>query len=223
MTLLSVLGVPLLLALGAWQLERGSQKRSMENEYLAQLTRLPVAISELDELQHFARVALRGRYDEKVFLVDNQVSDGVVGYWVVQVFDEVGGQRFLTNRGFIAALDRRDRLPLIRTSPQTVKVVGVVWPFMGLLPEWGQSEWATGWPKRVQSLDIARMAALVGAVPIEVRLEAGQPGVEAPAPFVVGLNDDKHMGYAATWFGLAVVLAVGFVAVGLTSARSRND
>jgi len=223
MTLLSVLGVPLLVALGAWQLERGSQKRSMENEYLAQITRLPVVISELDESQRFARVALRGRYDEKVFLVDNQVSDGVVGYWVVQVFDEVGGLRLLVNRGFIAATDRRDRLPLIQAPAQTVNVVGVVWPFMGLLPEWGQAEWATGWPKRVQRLDVARMAVLVDAEPIEVRLEAAQPGVETPAPFVVGLSDDKHMGYAATWFGLAVVLAVGFVAVGLTPSRSRND
>ena len=98
-------------------------------------------------------------------------------------------------------------------------VVGAVWPFLGLLPVYDEDAWAAGWPKRVQRMEITRMAKEADAVAVEIRLEPGQPGVAQAAPFASVLSDAKHRGYASTWFGLALVLSVGYVIFGIRSAR----
>ena len=65
-------------------------------------------------------------------------------------------------------------------------------------------------------MDIVQMAeALDDAAAVEIRLEMGQPGVQVPARLYTGVNPERHLGYAAQWFGLAIVLAVGYVFVGL--------
>ena len=63
------------------------------------------------------------------------------------------------------------------------------------------------------------MSAESGAWPAELRLEPGQPSVLRPAPFASRLADDTHRGYAATWFGLAVVLLLGYLYLGFASSE----
>ena len=77
---------------------------------------------------------------------------------------------------------------------------------------------------RVQRLDVARMAErLEDAVPVEIRLETAQPGALRAAPLTVGLQAERHEGYAAQWFALAGVLIVGYAVYGLRGAqRSRR-
>ncbi len=55
-------------------------------------------------------------------------------------------------------------------------------------------------------------------MPIEVRLEAGQPGVLRAAPLAVGLAAERHAGYAVQWFALAGVVLVGYALYGLRNA-----
>jgi cytochrome oxidase assembly protein ShyY1 len=61
------------------------------------------------------------------------------------------------------------------------------------------------------------MAVAAAAWPVELRLEAGQAGVLEPAPFASRLSDDKHRGYAATWFGLAIALVFGYLFLGVSA------
>lgn len=218
MTLLFMLMMPILLSLGNWQLQRGEYKRQLESQYLLQLTQLPVAVSDNTLSQPFQALRLVGLYRLEMFLVDNQVSKGRTGYWVYQVFDESTFGPLLINRGFVAANGRLE-LPKIATPANPVALVATVWPQLGLIPAWGNQDWAEGWPKRVQRANVQRMAALVDTWPAELRLEPGQPSVLEPAPFASRLADDKHNGYAATWFGLAVVLLLGYLYLGF----SRSD
>ena len=222
MTLLVAILLPTVLALGTWQMNRGVYKRAMETDYLGQLTALPVAARELDPAVRFQRVRLIGEFLPQAFLVDNQILDGQVGYWLVQGFRDIEGQRFLVNRGYIAGTGARDRLPPIDTPSGQLQVVGAIWPFTGLLPVLDEDVWAEDWPKRVQRMDIKRMAASIDAQPIEVRLEPGQPGVAAAAPFAQVLSDAKHRGYAATWFGLAAALVVAYAAFGFKTGREQS-
>ena len=67
------------------------------------------------------------------------------------------------------------------------------------------------------------MAAVVDAAPVEVRLEPGQTGVTKAAPLASVLSDAKHLGYAATWFGLAAALLILYVIYGLKRAREQRD
>lgn len=222
MTVAVALLLPGVVALGNWQLARGAEKRAMETDYLTKLNAIASAPVALTAQPRFQRVRLQGRFVEQAFLVDNQVFEGRPGYWLVQVFDDVSNQRLLLNRGFIGGLAHREVLPAFKTPPGELSLIGTVWPFTGLVPVLDDDHWAADWPKRVQRLDVVRMSELVGAVPVEIRLEPGQPGVDKAAPFAQVLSDATHMGYAATWFGLAVTLLVGYIVFGVKTAREIN-
>ena len=197
--------VPLTITLGLWQLDRGAQKRDMEMAYLTKLTELAVAPTEESLSTSFQRIRLSGEYKSEYFLVDNQVKDGQIGYWVIHRFVS-DSESYLINRGFVAGTEARSVLPKVDVPSGTQDIVGVVWPFTGLLPVYDEDIWANDWPKRVQRLDIERMAEVAGAHAVELRLEADQVGVLIAAPFAKVLSDEKHLGYAATWFGLCAAL-----------------
>ena len=226
MTAFVIVMLPLLLSLGNWQVQRGALKRDLESQYLEKLTELPKAVSVDVMSQPFQALKLNGRYQPETFLVDNQVSRGKTGYWVFQVFDEATVGRVLINRGFIASTTRY-HLPEVPMPDETVALVATVWPELGLIPAWGPQEWSGDWPKRIQRVNISRMAVAATAWPAEFRLEAGQPGVLEPAPFASRLSDDKHRGYAATWFGLATALVLGYLFLGFSASarvqRAKND
>ncbi len=210
MTLFVVFFLPLVAALGTWQLDRAAQKRAMAERYLEQLSRLPVAPERRTALDPFTRVVLSGQFTQEVFLVDNQIEKGQVGYWVVHTFDDESGDRFLVNRGFVAAPVSRQELPVV-DAPDVSGTVGVVWPYTGLVPVLDDDVWDDGWPKRVQRMDIERMARRVGARELEIRLEPGQAGVYKAAPFAARMTEGMHLGYATTWFGLGLALLVLYV------------
>ena len=221
MTAFLVVMLPTLLSLGAWQLERGDQERALENQYLAKLTELPVQPSPQSLSQPFQALRLFGRYHPEIFLLDNQVSNGIVGFWVYQVFLDQSLGKLLINRGFVASLGR-DVLPIVETPDTEITMVATVWPQLGLIPAWGEQQWSATWPKVIQRANVDRMAQMVSAWSVELRLEPGQPSVLKPAPFASRLSDDKHRGYAATWFGLAAVLVLGYCYLGFTQSAKRG-
>ncbi|MEZ7818853.1 MAG: surfeit locus 1 family protein [Candidatus Azotimanducaceae bacterium] len=214
MSIFTLLLTPLLLLLGNWQVDRGAEKRALETQYLAQLAGLPAPPDAASLAIPFQTIRLTGRYQPNYFLLDNQINNGQVGYWVIQVFlDELNG-RFLLNRGFIAGSTDRGVSPSVTVPEGRLSLVATVWPDLGLIPILVDSAWSEGWPKQVQRLEIDRMAKLADAYPVELRLEAGQPGVLVAAPFAQGFSDAKHKGYALTWFGLSITLLLGFVLFG---------
>lgn len=221
MTCFIALMLPLLLSLGNWQLQRGAYKRDLENQYLAKLTELPQQISAQTLSQPFQALRLSGNYRNEIFMVDNQISEGRTGYWVFQVFDEAKAGLMLVNRGFVAS-DGSRSLPNVNTPTQTVSFVATVWPSLGLIPAWGSQDWSDAWPKRIQRANVGRMAEIAGTNPVELRLEPGQPSVLEPAPFASRLSDDKHNGYAATWFGLAIVLLLGYLYLGFSPSQKNH-
>ena len=106
MSLAVTLLVPLMLGLGFWQLDRADQKRAHQDTLFSRLASAPVAGRDTLAPEPFQRVRLEGRFEaDRYFLVDNQVADGVVGYWVVQSFSTPQGVRWLVNRGWIAGGD----------------------------------------------------------------------------------------------------------------------
>lgn len=236
MTTFVGLMLPLLLSLGFWQVDRGAWKRQMESAYLDRLTSLPVTPGAAQAWPDFTRLKLSGHFGDEVFLVDNQVLDGQTGYWVVQSFRtqaaasqaltdraqvDQSARVLLVNRGFVPAPSRREQLPEIDPVDGQVQVTGVVWPFTGLIPVLDEDIWPAGWPKRVQRLDVQRMAQLIDATAVEIRLEES-PWARQPAPFAAVLSDAKHRGYAATWFGLALALVVLYGIWGVKNARQTN-
>ena len=172
MTVFALVMLPALVALGFWQLERAEEKRALIEDFLREqnaLAELPGA--EISNVA-FKRLRLVGRYEPgRYFLVDNQVRRGLNGYAVVASFLTRDGRRWLVNRGWVAAPVSRDQFPEIE-SPEGVQTdVVMLWPDLGLIPLAGRDPWSSVWPKRVQRLNVARMASqLEIVVAREVRL-----------------------------------------------------
>jgi cytochrome oxidase assembly protein ShyY1 len=219
--------VPLGVALGAWQLHRGEQKRVLEEGYLASLGGLPISEAELRSLGTavaLRRVRLIGTYDAaRQFYVDNRTHRGASGYWVVTPFTTSQQTAYLVNRGWIGA-NGRESLPAAPVPTGVQRIEVVAWPPTGLGLLARADEWAEDWPKRVQQLDVERMAQHVPlALVMELRLEAGSPGVLEPVAATVDLSPARHLGYAVQWFALALALSLTWIVVGVRRGRGSLD
>lgn len=203
--------LPTVVTLGFWQWNRADEKAALEEAYFDQLG------SRVDEpgekIESFSRLVFRGEYGSHQYLVDNQVLQGQVGYWVMQLFIARDGRRYIVNRGWIAAAAARSLLPDVETPTGLVEIVVLVWPQMGMPPILGSDDWPEGEKIRVQRRDLDQMAKRSDALPIEMRLEAGSPGVFRAAPTDLEFGRERHVGYAVQWFGLGVVLIIGWIVV----------
>ena len=222
MTILIAVTIPLSVGLGFWQIDRAAQKRAIEEARLASYGALPIGEQQLIRAPAFASARVEGRYDAaQQFFVDNNTHRGAPGYAVVTVFNSLGGQRVLVNRGWVAAPSSRARLPNAPAPQGQVRIVGTLWAPSKATRD--TSAWDSGWPKRVEYFDAARMSETVGgAVPIELRLDESQSG--SLEPIIVGedLSARRHTAYAVQWFSLAGALAVAFVILGLRRGRDRD-
>ncbi len=217
MTVFVAVFLPLLATLGIWQIGRADEKRDREELVIQRLGMLPVAVPKSIEDMQYRHVRLHGTFESnRYFLLDNQIYNSTPGYWIVASFLADDGRRWLVNRGWIRAPEVREKLPVVESVKGRQTLIGIVWPELGLIPLLADDVWPETWPKRVQRMNVGRMAAtLDNTTPVEIRLEAGQPGVMQPVRLYTGMGPQRHLGYAAQWFGLAVVLMVGYGFFGL--------
>ena len=225
MSLFTLFFLPVLLWLGTWQLDRASFKQDLELEYLDSMSELAVDIDELDEevlgsVENFTKLRVEGRFIDKVFFLDNQTTNGKVGYWVFQPFlTDKSRKNLIVNRGFVAAPSFRDELPEVITPTGRLVIEATVWPFTGLPPILGDDNWGNVWPKRIQTKDLFRMGKMTGSYPQELRIGPSEAGALGTLPELEQLDDSKHLGYALTWFGLAITLFVSYLVFGFQAKR----
>jgi len=218
--------LPLLIALGFWQLGRAEQKARLQADYDARLSLPAVALgsgtTEVSELR-YRRVTARGTWDaDRLILLDNRVHHGRVGYHVLTPLRLEGGDsRVLVNRGWIALGDSRDRLPHIDTPAGTQTVDGLATVpsagFFTLESRAPSGSWETVW----QNLDLRRFAASVSypVLPVVVLLDPSSPGGFEREWARLDAGIATHRGYAVQWFALAAVLLVYYLGANLR----RND
>ena len=212
MTAFVAVFIPLLASLGIWQMGRAEEKRDREELVFQRLSMSAVAVPKSVAGLMYRHVRLQGAYESnRYFLLDNQIDESKPGYWIIASFLADDGRRWLVNRGWVQAPLLREKLPEVERVEGQLTLVGIVWPQLGLVPLLAEDLWPETWPKRVQRMNVTRMAAVLdNATAVEIRLEAGQPGVTKPVRLYTGVGPDRHLGYAAQWFGLAMVLIVGY-------------
>ena len=214
LTLLTAALLPLLLSLGSWQLRREQEKVDLQQQYATRQAETPIALSRMDEdaeLQ-YRQVELAGRYDNAHhFLLDNRIHQGQAGYELLTPVITDGNDVVFVNRGWLSQGASRSQLPepLPIEGPVTLRgsvYVQVGTPFVldGTMP-------VAGWPRVIQSLDIAAMAEAAGysanaVFPHSVRLAEGEPGVLIRDWPVITTTPEKHRAYAVQWFAMAAML-----------------
>lgn len=185
--LFTLFGVAVLIAMGAWQMDRRAWKRdlihTLESRLAAEAVPLPAVIDDPAAWAH-RRVVLTGRLIMgSDVLLTARPKQGRAGYELAALLErDGGGPPVLVNRGFIP-LDWRD--PAARPpSPEGVHaVVGVV---------------RLSGADRALTVDLQ---TLDGAAP---------QGFPEPVPPRVDLPDN-HLQYALTWWALAAALATIYI------------
>ncbi len=226
-TLFSVPVLAALIGLGIWQLQRLEWKDAEIAERRARggapPVSLPAAVDDPRELA-FVRVRVRGTFDHgsERYLVARPL-DGRPGLHVVTPLVLEDGRALLVDRGWVPE-SRKD--PATRAEGQLPGVVELE----GLLRTGGWRGYTWLRPENLPAenvwlwVDLAAMAETAGlARPvIGVYLDAGP--AENPGGLPVGgqarieLPND-HLGYAITWFSLALALVVIYVVYHLRGAN----
>lgn len=214
-----VLGLPLLVSLGVWQLSRAAEKEQALRVFEEQRAAAPVPIASVDASDDARldgkRVLLRGRYlPDKSFLLDNRVLAGRVGYELLMPFADASGLTVIVNRGWLLAPPTRDQLPPLETPAGDIELRGEIHvPLSDSVADIMATE---GWPSVVQSVDVRALSARAGIRTFAylVRLEPGQPGVTDADWPRVNMAPERHRAYALQWFLMAIALAVVFVSGG---------
>ena len=206
-----------LVVLGAWQVQRLHLKEGLIAERQARSTAPAMALSDplgAPEELVFTRVRVRGefRHERETYLVARTLA-GSPGLHVVTPMILEDGRALMVDRGWV---------PESRKDPSTRPDGQVEGPVVleGLLRTGGWTGPSWLMPENLPGenlwfwVDPPAMAAGLDRPVLEVYLDAGP--AENPGGWPKGgqtrvsLPND-HLGYAITWFTLAIALAVIYV------------
>jgi surfeit locus 1 family protein len=229
----AVLVFAVLCGLGTWQLQRKAWKEALIAALTEQIAAPPAALpapatwSKLDPASDdYHRVRFSAEFDYAGEALVYAAAAGFrpdvsgPGYWVFTPARLTDGGLLMVNRGFVPE-GRQD--PKSRADGATTGAVAI----MGAM-RWPDSRhWFTPQDDPAHNLWFSRdpqaIAAAKGLGPVApfyVEQETPVPpgGLPQPGKIVVNLPDN-HLQYAVTWFGLAIVLVVVFIAWVFSSGR----
>lgn len=211
----SVVTAALLAGLGVWQLHRADEKSALQTRIEARARLAPLDLNaaaaqrgDMVGLQ-WRHVDMSGAWEgSRQILLDNQVADGRVGYFVFTPFRLAGcACAVLVNRGWIAIGASRSASPDIRIDAGSTRVNGIAAPIPASGLWLGGEIDASLSPGlfRVQRLDLAELSRALGfeLLPITVRLDPVAPDGYRRAWRPPDTNSSRHVAYAVQWFLLA--------------------
>lgn len=204
----------LVLSLGVWQIDRGYNKKELENTFLERQSQpvKEIKYNAFLESDLYRNVVLEGKYLEKVFFLDNKIHNGKPGLKVFSPFETTNNNLVLVSRGWIE-LEDRSKLPTINTTKNVLKLQGVLRPESQDFVLENEEMNNKNNPILLQTVNLSELSNFLGKPLSPYILELSELSESA---FVktwqpINLSSFRHFGYAVQWFGLAVVLIVGYV------------
>jgi surfeit locus 1 family protein len=217
-TLATVLAVGTTTSLGVWQLSRAAQKQARQAAMDAQSVKPPLTATSLNTTRDpmaslHQRARLRGSWAPLNTLVylENRPMAGRVGFVVVMPFIlEEGQGALVVQRGWVPrGMDDRTRVPPVDTPSGIVEIEGR----MALPPSdlYALGDATSGAIR--QNLNLSQFSTQTGLKLFPLTLQqAGESteGLLREWP-VVNLGIEKNYGYAAQWFGMALLFSLLYV------------
>jgi surfeit locus 1 family protein len=205
-----------LISLGFWQLRRADEKRQLVAAF-ASGQQATIELTGATTLQpgRYQHIHARGQYDVvRQLLLDNlPSSEGAPGYHVLTPFIVASsGAVLLVDRGWVSMGANRKTLPNVEADAQLREISGRI----DELPRPGvrmgaAGEESVGWPKVFNYPRYEDLRALYGERLMReiVLLDPQEPsGYERIWQARFGLTPERHMGYAITWFVMALTLVI---------------
>lgn len=211
----------LLLNLSVWQWHRADEKR----EFLAQQQKagqqdnlqLLDTIDNTADTLRYRKVTVTGHYDTaQQFLVDNQVSGGKVGYFVLTPFKlQNSNKAVLVNRGWLIANQDRKVLPDVRLKiTDTITITGRAnhFPPVGIKLKGADIPTDTQ-PSVVQVVNSQVLANKLGYDVFDFQIELNPEqdyGFKRDWQAPTIMQPEQHIAYSLQWLGLAITWVVLF-------------
>lgn len=212
--LFGLVGAAILIGLGTWQVQRLHWKEGLIATAEAKIAMPAVALpTQPDPIaDRYLSVTVQGRFLGPEAHVLTSIQGQGPGFLVIAAYQTDDGRRILVDRGFVPETAKTAPRP-----PREVAVTGNLnWPddvnSATPPPDEGRGIWF--------GRDVAAMASALGTEPLMLiaRSDTGD-GVQAQPVSATFRND--HLGYAITWFSLAVVW-LGMTVSYLWRIRRRN-
>lgn len=211
----TVIVFSILVKLGFWQLERAQYKANLQQTLHLRQSAASLNFSQIVELSKqepvtgFKLTTQVTPVSQDVFLLDNQVYQGKVGYLALQAVQvDESKPWLLVELGFVtASLDRR-LLPNVSPIQNPSRLTGRVYQKQ-LNPMSSDLMAEPNWPKRFQNLNIGQLSALIEQPLANFVLQPSNiPNNNYPHPWQpIPLSSQKHQGYAVQWFSMAAVFS----------------
>ncbi|MDC3144608.1 SURF1 family protein [SAR86 cluster bacterium] len=204
----------LVLSLGVWQIDRGYKKKELENTFLERQSQ-PVKEIKYNTFENsdlYRNVVLEGKYLDQIFLLDNKIHNGKPGLKVFSPFESINESLVLVSRGWIEFEDRSN-LPMIKTERNALKIQGILRSeSKDFILENDNMKRNTN-PILVQTINLDELSNYLGEPLSPYILELSELSKSA---FVktwqpINLSSFRHFGYAVQWFGLGLVLIIGYL------------
>lgn len=216
------------LRLAYWQLQRADNKI----QQLAQIAELQsqgvITWQQMQQLPNQwnktgLQVTVNGKLNnQQYWLLDNQVYQGQVGYDVLVMLTLASSaETILVNLGWVKAPPTRAQLPTVLLPSSLGTTIQLKeGKLSGFTLQDDQAQTEQGWPKRVQTIDLAlftkqsgqTMASLIG-----YRQGKGDD-IATPHYEAVVMSPQKHQAYALQW----LLIAVACIAVALFASKKKE-
>lgn len=202
-----------LVGLSLWQLQRAVEKTHLL-EQLAKSEESGVYAADYVQTLTLAQadgrqVVGRGRWlSPQLWLVDNQIVKGRVGYDViVPVQLDSAGQPMLVNLGWVAAPAGRESLPHVKI-PEVIEVHGLLRTQLGGFHLGQNIEDKGSWPMRIQRVHVPALDRYMRSA-----LYPGLVYQMESSPFLIHyqpvvISPERHRAYALQWGLLALAVLV---------------
>jgi len=209
--LIALLIVAAMLWLGFWQLSRAEQKQTIQNfVYEQQTSQVNLEEKLIDSSLLYQQGIGNGEFiDKHAILIDNQVSEGRVGYHVVAPFRFAGSKQIvLVNMGWVSAGQSRSSKPEIELPENNLDISGRLQNPHAKPPIWKDDTFLVqdgAW----QFLSIEEFMIRSDLQVAPLILELNQ-SVENPGDYVRQWHEyddtwiNRHKAYALQWFSMAV-------------------
>ena len=235
-TLITMLIIPILIALGIWQLNRAEEKHQIDQGVIQAQNKAPLDINlfliNQDNFsdQIYRNAFLTGRYDTNInFLLDNRTHQGKAGFQVLTPFllnyPSNNPKAILINRGWIAYQGTRNNIQDITTTNKTRKILGTIQKIGDsiILAE-DNNKSSSSYPKIIQSISVEKLSNEINykLLPIIIQLDKSEEsGFTREWQPYYG-TADKSTAYAVQWFSMAFVLLALFIKINTRKIKLKH-
>lgn len=229
-TLITLLAVVIMFALGLWQLERAEHKSQRLEMIEAAAKTSTLNLSQVLNITGDIRdlpIAVTGELNPAHYLLlDNRMYQGRVGFEVLGLLS-TDSANVMVNFGWIAGDPSRQSLPKVTLPNRLQDATGkVAIPDLNPMVNETANSSQVGL-KVIQQLDLSFIQQVyqLPILPFIVQLNPSADSAYIRDWQPVVMSPEKHLAYAIQWFGLAIagLLIYGFALRGKINIKEKHD